>query len=214
MGVLNLTGCVKDDTNLPQCENDCSVVKGYFLTDNGKNPIAGVALELDWSISSELGGSMRKIAKSKTDENGFYLFQFYAKDNELTNGRFSVSYSNLDKSFLTQIYPYFSFRILKRDTLIMHNCIIPKRAFVKIEFIGSVFSIDSNFVKCFYKSLNNDYLIGDWVDSRNETYKISETGGNQNTYFDIMRHKGSIMTEFYDSIFIKPNDTGIYKINK
>ena len=214
--MANLTSCFqfKDDSNLPQCQNDCSIVKGYFLTDNGKNPIANVELELSWGISGEISGSTRIIAKTKTDVNGFYQFQFYIKDIELTKGHFSVSYKNIDKSFLTQIYPYFSFGIFKRDTIINHNCIIPKRAFIKIEFVGSNQSNDSNYIKCFYSYKNNEGYMGNLLNSKIDKLMITETAGNQYTYFDILRYEGINYKEYYDSIFIKPNDTGLYKINK
>ena len=209
-----LTSCVQDDTSLPQCQNNCTIVKGYFLTDNGKVPIPNIELELSWGISGELGGSVRKISKTKTDANGFYQFQFYVKDNELTKGHFNVSYTNLDKSFLNQIYPYFGFGIFKRDTIINHNCIIPKRAYIRIEFVGSNLSNDSNYIKCFYKYKNNESYMGGLLNSKTDKLLTTETSGNQYTYFDVMRYEGTNLKEYYDSIFIKPNDTGIYKINK
>ena len=201
----------EDDRNLPLCDTNCTTIQGRFLTENGKVPVTNLDLSLEWGITSELGGQIIQIADTKTAKDGSYLFSFYVKDKELKDGTFAISFKVKNDSFLTPIYPYFKFMIYKRDTVITHDYLLPKKSFINV--YNSLSLTDNDYLLCDVMYLcGGGMIISYELDSRHENQKVIETAGNQYTYLRIIKNTGNQRYFYNDSIMVYLNDTSNYII--
>lgn len=180
-----LTSCEKvDDDTKKGCTNDCTTLKGKFVTLNNV-PVSNIKVSLKYKIwGGELGGSYtRKIVCTQSDENGNYNKNFYMKDTELGNtspGYFEIkiddskidsnkyikSYNPPGTSSISLEYPIYS--ITKRDTIIEKNFYIPKKAYIKIHLNNFLpqLAADHFEVRTFYpfgeKIGNNTFLDSEY----------------------------------------------------
>ncbi len=201
----------QDDRTVPPCDKNCTTVQGKFLTENWKVPVAGMNVSLEWALVGELGGSVRQIATTKTDNEGFYSFSFYIEDHELTEGLFIINFKTPNNSFLKPIYPYFKFGINKRDTVINYDYLLPKQSYIKIIVDRQTSNYDYLLCNVMYCA-GDGMVVCDELDSRKENQKIVETAGNQYTYLQIIKNKGEQRSFIKDSIMVYLNDTAAYYI--
>jgi len=204
------------------CNSDCTTIHGKFTLADGSTPVKDAWLELNWrSISGPgffFGGQRRKIATTRTDDNGSYIMTFYARDDELTYGFFEVDYKVPDDSYMNT--PTSSFRmygINKRDTLIEFNFNLPKKG-SKINFriknpgdIGNSESLICNI--SFRFGNRNSYMLEvvGQLDSDFDSEGTYETAADQFTHVLITKQKDGQYVEYLDSLFIPFNETKIYE---
>jgi hypothetical protein len=73
---------INDDTNIV-CTENCTHIEGQILTKD-QLPVKNVELIVSFQKSTgTYSNYIRKIAKAKTDVNGYYNMDFYLKDEEL-----------------------------------------------------------------------------------------------------------------------------------
>ena len=79
-----------DDTALAYyCNGNCNTISGRIYTEDNVG-VANVTLLFSHHASGIGVNYTRLIAKTRTDENGYYTLEGYVKDNELGSGTFSI----------------------------------------------------------------------------------------------------------------------------
>jgi len=147
---LLLAGCSKsqDDTG-KDCLQSCTVIQGHIVTLNNQ-PLEGIPIEFNNDKSLPYAPDIRKIAKTQTDENGYYNMSFFIEDEELgedARGTFEI---NMDFNSLNTTN-YLLLKSIKiregffvgylnplseRDTTIVIDFYIPKKALATINLNG------------------------------------------------------------------------------
>jgi 5-hydroxyisourate hydrolase-like protein (transthyretin family) len=209
-----------DDEELnSKCTSDCSTIQGRFTTENGL-PVKDVSIEFDWifTATAGLGGRIRKIATTKTDNNGEYRIVFYSKDEELISGKYTVKFKVKNNSFLIdRDYSYFViYGIYRRDTVITKNYHLPKKGAaikIKIKNPSDITADDQLICTVSYKfgDLSAKRVAGRLFSSiANEA--TFETAVNQPTYIHIAKNKNGEYLDSYDSVILSKGQTLLYEI--
>ena len=147
---LLLIGCSKvQDDSSKECIQNCTVIEGYITSLNNE-PLKNILVEFNNDKSLPYESNIRKIAKSKTDENGYYRMSFFLEDEELGEealGSFEIlmDFSSLDT---TQYFFSKNIEIRKgyfvsnlnsidqRDTTLVKDFYVPQKTFVTINLNG------------------------------------------------------------------------------
>lgn len=127
---LSLAACDKDEA--PEaCHGSCTVIRGRLLTAGGTAPIARVPVEVKWysSHSGFFGGETHLKAESTTKKDGWYELTFFIKEEELTEGYFTVNFQ-VDKKQYYDLGSNLSFPDLPRDTTIVQDYLIPRKGYL------------------------------------------------------------------------------------
>jgi 5-hydroxyisourate hydrolase-like protein (transthyretin family) len=223
--VTTIESCyiIDDDELNSKCTSDCSTIQGKFTTENGL-PVKDVSVEFDWSSSSNMGatagfgGRIRKIATTKTDNNGEYRIVFHSKDEELISGNYAVQFKVKDNSFLIENnYSYFKiYGVDRRDTVITKNYHLPKKgAAIKIKIKNpSDITVDDQLIcTVSYKfgDLSTQLVTGQLFSFIADEATF-ETAVNQPTYILIAKKKNGEYLNSYDSVIISKGQTLLYEI--
>lgn len=216
-----LVSCWKDidDTN-KNCTSDCTTISGRIMTESGTIPVSGLDFQFDWVVKSELGGTYRNIKKFKTDNNGYFEFNFHATDLELNRGGgYSIKYLDSVKTFLNVYHPVGDFpfigsvNIKSRDTLVNKTLWLPRRSCIRIKILNPTIKSGCNI---YYKygdiSLDPSYNSGGYINSEEQSEKILEAAGNQINYLQIGKEINNQYVSFDDSIYVPVGDTITYII--
>jgi hypothetical protein len=206
------------------CTAGCTTIEGRFTTETGNTPIKDVGLELDWHTQLHIGfpfpGRTRRIATTRTDENGNYKIVFLAKDEELIGGYYSIEFKPPDNSFITQAnYSNFHiYGIQKRDTLVARNYHLPKKGATLKVRIKNPLSIGGNdrlICEVSYKyddlSENIRFGVGELFSNFGSEASF-ETAANQFSYIRISKEINGKDTSALDSIFIPVNETRTFDV--
>ena len=158
LAILTIQSCDKDDTDLV-CSADCTVVQGQLVTAKGE-PLANIPVAFNYYVGHGIGASIRRIKKTKTNENGNYNMQFFIKDEELgpnAEGFFEleIDFGNLDPEVYMSVDPYYThaiFSIKKRDTIITKDFYNPKKAYITVNLnnFTPTSETDAFIVRSFY----------------------------------------------------------------
>ena len=141
--------CKKTELEKRQdCGSECTVIKGRFVSSNNE-PVPGVKITCNYSIyKGWLSGlEVREIFKTETDKSGNYNQSFYVRGDELGYTRLASFDVKIDDTTLdsnkyiktndtskgqTRILGFSIDQINRRDTVILHDYYIPKRAFITV----------------------------------------------------------------------------------
>ncbi len=222
--ILTIQGClvVDDESINAVCSGDCITILGKFTTEDGR-PIKNVSLELDWSLGPTpgmgWGGKIRKIMTGGTNENGDYKFVFFAKDEELIEGSYSVKFAVPDDSYITLEHDeYFQFYgINKRDTTVVANYHVPRKGAgitLKIKNPESITGDDQLISSVYYKyGLNKSvrFVPGQLFSMYGAELTIG-TAANQWTYIKTSKKINGQYFNSQDSVTISLNETITYEV--
>jgi hypothetical protein len=127
--------CEKNNTVEPTCQSHCTTISGRFTTDNRTAPIAGLPIQMEWvKHKGLLSADVRIKAKTKTDAQGNYRLNFYVKDDELQDGVFKITYSADAREYIIDRDKQGAAWLeLSRDTLIVSDWLLPRKAYVRPE---------------------------------------------------------------------------------
>jgi hypothetical protein len=209
---------VDDDDINAICNTDCTTVQGKATTEFG-NPVENVSLELYWySLSGLAVGKARKIATGTTDENGDYNFAFHARDEELADGGFKITFVAPDDTYLAKKdFDEMWFSVTRRDTTIFGDFYIPKRgttitvkirnpeAIIRPDVLTCMISYNAGF------NHSSNYTAG-MLQFSPTSQATFETVGDQPTYLQITKHMNSKNTIHYDTVTIPANETRLVEI--
>ncbi|WP_216688769.1 hypothetical protein [Hymenobacter siberiensis] len=125
-------GCKKDEIAEPACNDHCTTISGRFTTDNRTAPIAGLPVQIIWvKWAGAFSAKTRTKAHATTNGQGDYRLNFYLQDDELTDGYFEIVYSaDAGKYVVGRDQIGASWLELSRDTTIISNWLLPRKAFV------------------------------------------------------------------------------------
>ncbi|MER2997906.1 hypothetical protein [Pontibacter populi] len=142
MLTLLLSSChtKTDDFVSKHCPGSCTVIKGTLTTDARNKPLAGVKLEVQWREGDMFSSISRRKAITTTDDKGNFELRFLLRDDELPdpysyNGSFTVKAHINPDDYLTcsggntLLHTY----DLKRDTTIIFDYVLPRKAFIEIQ---------------------------------------------------------------------------------
>lgn len=212
-----------DDESIGEvCTADCTVIQGRFTTED-KKPIPNIPLELDWKLGPPmgigLGGKIRNIFKGTTDEHGEYKFVFYARDEELTTGRYVVSFKVEAEEFLVnpETNDFEFYEVTARDTVMIGNYHVPKKGgslILKILNPEAITGADRISASVLIKAdLDQKMFHGIGALDAPESNEVTiETACNQYSYIRIFKKLKDQYTTRLDSVFVKPNETKLYEI--
>lgn len=216
---LITTACVNElDTELNQtCDTACTIIEGRFTTEDGTVGIAQVPLALSWSTFFMFSGSRRDIATTQTDEQGYYTLRFYARDDELTKGDFSIQYTE-PKGFITGDN-YVGIYVDRRDTTVTRNVYLPTQGALRLVIANpeDISADDFLSVSTHYKvsdlAINAQARSGG-LDTRYSTTSemTAIASGNQYNYIRIQKKKDSVARSINDSIYVPVDRTPTYRI--
>lgn len=222
--ILTIQSClIIDDENVNAvCNSDCTTIQGKFTTEDGK-PMKNVSLEFDWKLGPApgigIGGKIRKIMTGKTDENGNYKFVFFAKDEELKDGAYLITFKTPDNSYIIhENYSYFPFYgVNKRDTTIIGNYHVPRKGAnitLKIKNPEAISGEDRLFSSVSYKFDLNQWVYygAGELNSTLGSQATFETAANQFTYIRTSKKINGQYINLLDSIFIPIHETKLYEI--
>ncbi len=225
------TGCLKRDernVNAP-CTDSCITFLVKVNTGlNSSTPLRNARVELGWSRpATPIGDAGRLIATGTTDNNGFILMRFAAKDKELTSGRYYIAVKNGDDYFY-QMDTYYG--VEKRDTTLSVNVHVPSKATIKIVYknFNPTDSADYFQAGPYFLSYGS---MGHPVEMKNSAGQPSNThffptdgsynrlelsgttAGDQYTYIGILRKKNGVREDVIDSIYIPKGESKTYEVS-
>ncbi|MBF9140531.1 hypothetical protein [Hymenobacter properus] len=139
IAVISCVSCKKEEVEEPACSDHCTTIVGRFTTDNRATPLAGLPVRMQWvRWKGAFSTDVRTKAKTVTDAQGNYRLNFYVKEDELKDGYFEVCYSgDASKYILDRDQTGASWLGLSRDTVIVSDWLLPRKAFVHPEITNA-----------------------------------------------------------------------------
>ncbi|MCA8829388.1 hypothetical protein [Hymenobacter pini] len=126
------TGCTKKE-ELETCMGSCTTVVGRLITANGQQPLANTPVEVRWHYGQAYQPKSTLKAQATTDANGNYRLSFFIKDEELTDGYFSVRYTPNKSQYYTIGEDSQVLNNARRDTTFtLPAYLIPRKAYVRL----------------------------------------------------------------------------------
>jgi len=215
-GLLALVGCKKDD-KVETCPGSCTVITGRLLTAGGTTPLARVPLTVKWlNRVSLFGGDVRTKATATTNADGWYTLRFFVRDDELHQGYFKVDYS-VDKSKYYDLGSDFAFMELPRDTTIVQDYLIPRKAYVELVLTnpGALTAADSFWSNFSSRSglFPGTSTAGPAVSwpLQGQSSRV-EVAGDQPVVVENLRNKAGVRVVTYDTLRIPAGTTQPYTV--
>ncbi|ALD20017.1 hypothetical protein [Hymenobacter sp. DG25A] len=214
LATLSLLGCRKTDVE-PTCSGSCTIIKGRYVTDDGAKGIAGMPVEVQWKNQpSTYNIIIRRKAATKTDANGYYKLRFFIKDDELQNGYFRLVHTLHSKAYVNDhSIGGAQFDGLTRDTTIINDWLLPRKAFIKLEvsnptqaaspyyaytsFNFNIGAIPNPYPESWYK------IVMPWRGAFTTTVEVA---ANQPIDIETLKEKNSISTRTHDTIRLAPEE--------
>jgi hypothetical protein len=167
---------INDDTNIV-CTENCTHIEGQILTKD-QLPVKNVELIVSFQKSTgTYSNYIRKIAKAKTDVNGYYNMDFYLKDEELGESFGGLEiYMKQNTIASKYFYPnrFNLFEVLNindRNISLTKNIYLPTKKDIKVKL--------QNFIP----NQNGDYFeVQLYVPCGFENSEISSITGNYHKY--------------------------------
>ncbi len=219
---MALQSCVEEENDLisQNCDVDCTEIIGKITTDNGTEPISNLKLMVEWSNLQYLGGTVRKKAVTRTDAKGNFRLKFYIRDDEEKSGLFRVKCEIDENKYLLSRYKNIGRAYdVSRDTVVKIAYNIPKKAFLKLNFLNldylqdkDTFSVDFSYETStdFDQPFMGAYFSGD---RESVPSTIMELAGNQKIKMVILKRINKIKTKKIDSILLEAGTTSDYIID-
>lgn len=220
--ILTFNSCIEEENDLrsQNCENSCAIINGIITTNDGMQPLTGVEVTAEWINTVYLGGgTIRKKAKTRTDNLGNYNLKFEVRSDELEAGYFSFEVLTGKDYFRCNVneYPSFSAFELKNDTTINMNLYIPYVAHLNAGISGLENASQGDYIQV---TVNPTVNIGPTVcgqvfgwysdmEDPNWVYKL-DVPANQDLVIETMIRKGEVRTRKYDTLYISKGQTVDY----
>lgn len=218
-----LSGCALDfdlfdEDKIPACKNDCTIIKGKFLTDGGTTPIPNVTLQLAWSdpcLGCFFGSGDRDIATTTTDDHGNYEFKFASTDHELKYGYYDVSFDHPGLPYYDFSYGNgFGVTVNAKGTTTEYDYILPKIGQLQLTITNHNDVGDGE-----YLNIARYFWYGDgskrefvWcLYSYDYTSCTCDAALNQYTYLWIKKMKDGVESHFIDSVFVSSQSISKYE---
>ncbi|GGW73505.1 hypothetical protein DFQ11_10951 [Winogradskyella epiphytica] len=224
LGIVLFISCSKEEDDLisQNCEANCTEIVGKVMTNNGSTPIPNLKISLVWNHNPNSGPNLiRKKASTKTDDEGNYSLKFYLRDDELDNGFHRLYHDEIENSEflapnLNGITALFN---LNRDTLLLQNHNVVKKAFVNLTLLNlddiqgsNKFWTNFEYPSPSGFSQSIDGAIRSWTNDF-ESNQLLEIAGNQPVVIEIVRKINDITTRENDTIFVDAGTTLNYTVD-
>ena len=225
--------CVKDDSE-NVCSVDCTLFTGRILAA-GDIGIENAEIRLYYNKRGTLGSFTRIIANGKSDNKGFYKLSAFLEDRELMNDGGKL-YLEINKDILSAVTPSTHLEanqvlstnpniefsgFSRRDTIVEHNFIVPKKTALTInlrEFrpiiSGDYFraGVGSNFGRqnsdWFYIVIGEG-MSGEAQQNTNPTVLNFNILQNDTVYINTLIKKDGVEERTLNKIFIENPTTEI-----
>jgi hypothetical protein len=200
-----------DNSSLDKpCTGSCVTITGRFTTSENQ-PLANVPIEIRSERStSRYSYEVRRIAKTKTDENGYYAVQFALKDYEYglqATASVHLEFSYDENQYLPIHKYYKDIRLSyegaafeRPDVTLVKNVYLPRLAKANVTLSGFTPPMDyanNYFAVGTYSKAGADGqergVSGFIADASLITKEIA-VGGNDSTRFNIERRKNGVTT--------------------
>lgn len=214
-------GCQKTEIAEPACAGHCTTVTGRFTTDNRTAPIAGLPLRLEWvNRTGVFHAEVRTKARAVTDAQGNYRLSFYLKDDELRDGYFEITYSaDASRFIVDRDSKGASWLELTRDTAIISNWLLPRRAFVHPEISNPAQVVGNYWGQ--YSFANSDYgyqgrfTYGVVFRFGADTMPLAdiEVAANQPVDLQTDKVRNGVRIITHDTIRLQPGATYVHRVS-
>ncbi len=223
-GLFLFFSCSKQEDDLisQNCEADCTEIVGKVMTDDGSTPIPNLKISLVWDHDPNSGPDIiRTKASTTTDAEGNYSLKFYLRDDELDDGFHRLYHDRIETneflaSNLNGINAFFE---LNRDTLIIQNHNIPRKAYLNLSFLnldqiqqGNSLMTEFSYPRPTGFSQSIDGQIRGW-NSESEQNHVIEIAANQPIELKIYRTIDGVSTIEIESLFFEAGTTSDYTID-
>jgi hypothetical protein len=213
------SGCIKKEDDLigPVCQG-CTIIKGQLTSGDGTIPIANAKITTNWIKTFYLqGGTIRKKAATTTDSKGYYELKFQIRDDEKGEGYFKTEILQPSVEYLScsNIGHSFAFFDLKKDTTIVVNYFIPKRAFVELRLTNqSQIKASDYFASSFTSKMGIDGKQGcapviTWS-SGLPSNPVLEVAAEQPVIVTTHKTKDGVKTTTYDTLNLSEGQKAVY----
>lgn len=202
--------CEKEDDLISQnCETDCTEIVGKLMTDNGTVPIVNRNITVVWDNTSSGFGTERTKASVRTDSNGDFNLKFFMRDDELESGIHRIYYDKLNENeFLRSDLNGIPSIPTVRDTIIVRNHNVPKKAFVNLSLLNlddiegsDRFWTNFRYISPLGFSQSIDGSIRGWTNEF-ESKQLIEIAGNQPVVIEIVRIINDVSTTENITLFV------------
>lgn len=155
---LLAAGCTEKE-ELDVCLGSCTTVAGRLVTANGKQGLPNTVVEAEWRYGSASFPKSKTKARTVSDADGNYRLTFFIKDEELTEGFFSVEYQADSRKYYAIGQPSQAIYKVRRDTTyILPTYLIPRKAFVRLAITNPAaiprYAYMSDFNTCYGLNTN------------------------------------------------------------
>lgn len=223
--LLFLVAACQKEEPLETCSGSCTVVTGRLVTTNGRVPIQGAGVTVEYRYQAGLGYRSRAKTRTTTNRNGEYRLSFYPKDAELQDGYFEVTYQ-IDKNKYYAIGnddDGVALWDVKRDTLLqLRDYNFPRKAYLRLaitnqsELIADKGQFLTDFNSCygqnsvFHPNIQGGGAVVFWngLPSKNPI----PLAGDQPIIVRNYKTKQGINTVSRDSLFIPAGTTQTYTV--
>jgi hypothetical protein len=215
--VILCAGCKKEVTE-PACSDRCTTISGRFTIDNRNVPIAGLPVRISWvKRTGTLYSQIRTKARTTTSVQGDYRLNFYLRDEELTDGYFVIEYSaDVGEYVLERDQTGAKWQKLSRDTVIISNWLLPRKAFVHpaitnaIQIVGDYWG-EYSFATGGYQGAGR-FNYAEVFTFNNLPVSDIQVAANQPV--DLKTYKrvnGQLMT-MHDTVTLAPGTTYVHRV--
>jgi len=224
LGIFIFLSCSEEEDDLisQNCEENCTEIVGKIMTDDGSTPISNLKISLVWNHDPNSGPDIiRTKASTRTDNEGNYSLKFYLRDDELDNGFHRLYHDQIENNeFLgSDLNGINSFFELNRDTLLIQNHNIPKKAYLNLSFLnldqvqqGNSLITEFSYPRPLGFSQSIDGQVRGW-NSESEQNHLIEIVGNQTIELKIYRTINGVSTTEIETLFFDAGTTSDYIID-
>ncbi|WP_419211949.1 hypothetical protein ACNR9Q_14535 [Maribacter sp. X9] len=221
--ILGIFSCAKKEDDLvssEDCQIDCIEIVGKIMTDNGTVPISDLDLTLQWDNSYFGSGIIRTKAKTRTNSDGRFYFNFKIRNDELLDGRFYIVFKLAEEVYLEANLSGIDLDQIARDTTLIINHNIPRIAYLNLTALNlneikqlDYFSAQFDYQVPNGYSQNINGQIRSWNYESNNNNNLIQVSGNQPIIVSIYRRKNDVLTVEYDTLLIDVGKTVNYTID-
>ena len=217
-----LTGCVdeQEDYISKYCPGSCTEITGRISSGINRQAMQNVQLTATWKNLQPVfgGGTIRKKAVAKTDQQGNYTLRFLLRDDELQDGYIEIQYGIDNGKYLdcregSAVHS----GELKRDTTYTLDMYFPQRAYLSLELTNpqDMAPSDRFFSTIKYPSGSAPGRTCGYVFSWHGTSTTTQTApvaAGDTVIIHKSGSKGGVQIVDSDTLTLSPGEQRVFKI--
>lgn len=206
--LLGTTACTKVEQDFGACPGNCTVIQGQLVTAGGNEALRNVPLTLEWKRNTYY---IRQKASGRTDANGNFQLRFLMKDDELSEGYFTVQYNVKTNDYYLLDHSSIVLPDLKRDTTVsLGRYLVPRKAYVELRITNQQDIGGDSYWSNFSSPYGTVSTIGpfgggpavDWRSADVRTGWIVPVPGDQPIVVNHVKNRNGVRFTSADTIYV------------